>query len=516
MGFKKIPTEAAGVKFFNNPSLLRELAAFEAEVKREPEKFSVGVLQRFHRQFVIYGVQQLQAMSRILQARDFPTGSLPREIGGLLNANLDRYTALWQRNVDNAFATALDSALPGRRSIVSRIIDFFTGETEKFQAPKKIKKQGFTGIARTSLVNGKRRIFRQSLSKYLKLLFRTYPMNFQRDHNMVVSRWKSKGGEGEDVFFINSGKSSNSSPVCVLCQGRALTRSALKLVTSQFQSPLFHPNAVLEGSTFVPYGELDEMVGADYEGPAVVLSAEGYSLTIGPNHPILTVRGLVRARDLNKGDQLVYDLRCEVDSTFARTPKSDLKQVPLVEDAFESVRLVSRTVCIPPTSDDLHGDGVFCKGDIEVVVPTGSLLSVLDSCSFEQFREDGFVGTDVEVILRSGVGSEDFSLDGVLHTPTGSVGSRLSSMFRLVHVDNISIVDFKGKAFDATTKTSLYNSNGFVVSNCRHRTLPTAAMTEFTYDDSHGKLVTVKTVEKWLASGKIKRAKRPRPAVVNV
>lgn len=242
MGFKTITTEAAGVKFFNNPSLLKELAKFEAEVKREPQKFSAGVLQRFHRQFVIYGVQQLQAMSRILNARDFPTGSLPRGVAGLLEATLERYTALWQRNVDNAFATALDSALPGRRSILSRIFNFFRDEPEKFQAPKKLKAQGFSGIVRTSLVKGKRRIFRQSLSKYLKMLFRTYPMNFQRDHNMVVSRWKGKGGEGEDVFFINSGKSYNSSPVCVLVQGRALTRSALQLVTSQFQSPLFHPN----------------------------------------------------------------------------------------------------------------------------------------------------------------------------------------------------------------------------------------------------------------------------------
>ena len=385
MAFERIPTTAAGSKFFDNSNLLKRISNFEREVKADPRTFEQGILVRFEREVVAYGQQELTSMSRVLLTRDFPGGSIPREIAPLLESNLDRYKNLWQRNVQNAFATAASSVpgntKPGPRSLLERLMDFLlardredlrggyfeengrvfsvtklvnatadtvsapvaVGELEAqlhdkvwtieipgkpmkrvspwevfkmirageypkedtqnheqrlefadlrfpiimqtwaggisvadgyhrllkafllrkqtmrvrvlhgglpesavvlpFSVPSKESLQPqLQGIVRTARVQGRSRIFKQSLSKFLKMLFRTYPMNFVRDHNLLVARSARPEGEGEEIFLINSGKSSNSSPVCAMCQGRALTRSALVMVTRDLQSPLFHPN----------------------------------------------------------------------------------------------------------------------------------------------------------------------------------------------------------------------------------------------------------------------------------
>lgn len=241
-------TQAAGQKFFDNADLLRRVARFQQEVAEDPSVYRAGILARFESETLAYGRQQLHDMYRALIVRDFPDGSLPAEIGGLLEASRDRYVDLWQRNIENGFAAAA-SSVPratrlGTRTLLQRLADFFRErDPRQTEVPEKTEKTvELHGIVRTALVNGRRRVYRMRLAPYLKMLFRTYPMNFLRDHELIVARWKGRGGPGEDVFFINAGRQHNSSPVCVLCQGRALTRSALVMVTRELQSPLFHPN----------------------------------------------------------------------------------------------------------------------------------------------------------------------------------------------------------------------------------------------------------------------------------
>ena len=55
---------------------------------------------------------------------------------------------------------------------------------------------------------------------------------------------------------------------------------------------LLHPNAVLEGSRFIGYGHVTEMVRAVFSADAVRTETTVGGFTIGPNHPVLTRRGL--------------------------------------------------------------------------------------------------------------------------------------------------------------------------------------------------------------------------------
>lgn len=228
--------------------------------------------------------------------------------------------------------------------------------------------------------------------------------------------------------------------------------------------PPEHPNAVLEGSTFYTYGELNEMVGADYHGPAVLLeTSKGYKLTIGPNHPILTQRGLVKACKITKDDYLVYDSRTNNPVAIGH-PYFD--KIPMVENVFESLLSSGSQTFVATPSHDFHGDRIFCEGEVEVVKPTGSLLPITDSFGIEKFRDSGFVGSDKKPIVLTSDSS--FGLDGdtINLSSSGIIGGGLPC-YEFLHVLIIQYVDMKCKAFDATTGSGLYNSNGFVVSNCR-------------------------------------------------
>jgi hypothetical protein len=286
-----------------------------------------------------------------------------------------------------------------------------------------------------------------------------------------------------------------------------------------------HPRAVLEGTTIASYGAVHEMVRARFSGPAVHLRTGAKFLTIGPNHPMLTRRGFVAAGSLCKGDELLYDLRVDPSPTV-RPSHPDFKQVPLVEDCFETLRLSSFCSGASASHHDLHGDAVFCQGEIEIVHPARQLLLVLDSCGIEKVCKLALARSDADLFLKAALRSvqQGFNcslaaacrLMGGSHLvaaltaghagpfdhflfgsgaafdtstfenagddmPAGAkaLGNGQDTLAGLIQAsDGVlrweRVLDirhgwFSGWAFDASTATGIYNSNGFVVKNCRCR-----------------------------------------------
>lgn len=130
----------------------------------------------------------------------------------------------------------------------------------------------------------------------------------------------------------------------------------------------------------VPYGELRQLVRASFEGPLLTITAgtptNPRSVTVGPNHPMLTARGWVRAHLIEEGDQLVYDRRFDAAEAV---PDLDLEHVPPVADLFEALVPSVGSTRRLATRNDLHGDAAFCDGEIEVVAPAGRLLLERDA-----------------------------------------------------------------------------------------------------------------------------------------
>lgn len=277
-----------------------------------------------------------------------------------------------------------------------------------------------------------------------------------------------------------------------------------------------HPNAVFAGSSFMPYGECEELVRAWYSGPSVVFTLRGgiHRTTIGPNHPVMTRRGMVKAAQLRESDEVLYDNRGD-----RSAPSLDLEKIPLVEDVFKSVLSITPNSRIVASSSDLHGDKVFCKGEVQAVRPTNGLLRVLDSFGIEKFRQDNFTRSDtnLESRSRSGFSSLNSSFKRILLASSSGVSSRnisnhlvdshfdelsfnsrsvdtelstdkglrlssqvhLSNCFKWEKIHSIAFGMYEGLAFDATTASSLYCSGGVVVSNCRCAWIPYVDISEY-------------------------------------
>lgn len=239
-------------------------------------------------------------------------------------------------------------------------------------------------------------------------------------------------------------------------------------------APLGHPNAVLGGSGFWTYGGLLEMKSARYDGPAVRLTfPSDRHVTIGPNHPVLTRRGMVAAGLLNERDEVVYDLRADIARSGA-AGELNLEEMPAVENVFAALLPTSPYTIIATTRDDLHGDGVFCQGEVQVVWPERELLHVWDVGGLEEERELVLAGANAKTSAETGHGASLTSQQRVLLTATR--GMRRpdidSTHFLFLPVLAAEHVRYAGTAYDASTESSLYCSSGLVVSNCTRSWIP--------------------------------------------
>jgi len=294
--------------------------------------------------------------------------------------------------------------------------------------------------------------------------------------------------------------------------------------------PPQHPDAVFAGYSFSPYGSLIQMLSSRYDGPSITIEAERIEgiaelpsgdaasypdisnrdivsehvdsssdllirnqsrgtipifperirLTIGPNHPVLTRRGFVKAQFLNEGDELLYDRRCEFTAGFA---EPYLKQVLIIEDIFEAVATISDYTDIPAAGDYFHGDESFCNGEIKVIRPSRNLLPITDTSLIEHLSKCNLTGAYANAEHVASCRACQSALKSIYSPSTSSVGSsnHVSSHlrgetspsffhgYRLVSTHKTS---YTGMAFDASTSTELYSIGGLVVKNCRCAVAP--------------------------------------------
>lgn len=254
---------------------------------------------------------------------------------------------------------------------------------------------------------------------------------------------------------------------------------------------LFHPNAILGDQNVTMLGDVKNAVRAWYDGPSVNLTtANGVRLTVSPGHPVLTANGWRRADALREGDTLFRSVSREV-MVVGHQEFHDGESS--TEDVFQTLSAVGSRAGISAAADDLHGDGVFVQGEVDVVVPHRSLLTVGDASPVEDAGEHLFIGAGMELHTLPSLSSGD--LYG--HAVGCPVGRTLAHVHadamqasqdrpvadaedpsevlgglpchvaadELVHVERDR---FQGWAYDFQTGTGAYAANTLIVHNCRH------------------------------------------------
>lgn len=149
---------------------------------------------------------------------------------------------------------------------------------------------------------------------------------------------------------------------------------------------------------------------AMYSGEVVeVTTAAGRRLTVTGNHPVMTASGFVRADRLREGDSLLCH-QGGVEAGRGALPAHDEEQPPArIEDVFSSLADVGHLVRVPVDTDDLHGDGRFCDGHVEVVATDRKLLLDVGPQA-PQFAGDlGLAGVDATLVAPAGdrLGGDD-------------------------------------------------------------------------------------------------------------
>lgn len=184
-----------------------------------------------------------------------------------------------------------------------------------------------------------------------------------------------------------------------------------------------HPNCVLPGQVISVPGLLAG-TKSFYSGNIVeVQTISGSRIAVTPNHPILTRRGWVSAKELNERDQVI---RHASPREFGFSVYPDYHHVPtMIEQIFRSLEM-SRfvaAVSMPVSPIDFHGDGRRIQGNINVVYPNRELMLTLNSHGLKSFAQGDFIRRYANTIPVSGNSRSALLGAGNLSTSDGLMSS---------------------------------------------------------------------------------------------
>lgn len=129
-----------------------------------------------------------------------------------------------------------------------------------------------------------------------------------------------------------------------------------------------------------------------YAGPAVeVLTRAGARLSVTGNHPVLTSRGWVAAKDIQVGDDLLCHRWVVDPAPLAVEHDEDLP--PTVEEVFAA--LASQALGVAKRAAfHLHGDAQFGEGEVNVAGADGVLMYGVKPLRAQSDEQRQFIATD--------------------------------------------------------------------------------------------------------------------------
>lgn len=149
--------------------------------------------------------------------------------------------------------------------------------------------------------------------------------------------------------------------------------------------PPLHPNCVL-GETPVRMSSLISAMHSQYNGPIVRLHfSDSSSISVTPNHMLLSPFGFLRASDFVVGDDVICTGISEQDFVPPLSCPNNNYRPPLAHEVFHSLREAFGVSAssVPVSAEYFHGDATFCNGNIDIVRPD-SFLGYTDDATFSQ------------------------------------------------------------------------------------------------------------------------------------
>lgn len=190
--------------------------------------------------------------------------------------------------------------------------------------------------------------------------------------------------------------------------------------------PDAHVNCVL-GDTLIGADNVKAATKMNYSGDIVKLETRsGKVLSVTPNHILLTQRGWVAAKNIQKTDKVITN--SDRVKNLSADNAVDGNQTTIA-DEFVSLEKASGVVAVevPVTAKDFKGDAVADE-KVKVILPQSFLRNKTDTSSSEFGSYLPLVGGKLADSTLSGFSSIDQLLVGVLLATNGIVGSECKSL----------------------------------------------------------------------------------------
>lgn len=324
-------------------------------------------------------------------------------------------------------------------------------------------------------------------------------------------------GSNSDIVKRYQWVSTLDSRTSTVCK----SRDGQKYEIGKGPMPPAHPNCLLGDTVVSTCSRVSNVFKRSYKGVVVYITTKsGRTLSITPNHQVMTSTGWVEAGKLNLGSKLV----CGNDVAVALHHQEN-NVVAEFADLFSAVNVSvdSSAVTTSPTApEDFHGDG--SDGEVEIVLidrlswdkvkaalgqdiiddelpVTAGVDNALPSlCSSEELGMVGFSSADG--VVRGGTERASL-LGGAISHPgehsvtavscgdtaisqnahdwvagsadelsnfdwTNAVGVELDDVVNLVFGE----ADFCGHVYNLENEQNWYLANGIIAHNCRSTTIP--------------------------------------------
>ena len=334
----------------------------------------------------------------------------------------------------------------------------------------------------------------------------------------IVKKWHIADSGACDFCKDMNGQKENvdnsfllKDQVVVLEDGSRYVNNFVDMEVAQL-----HPNCVI-GDTKVLADNVELATKMLYSGDIVKLTTKGgRSLSVTPNHILLTDRGWVAAKNLKNTDKIVAHSDSVKGFLGNNTIDGD---IPTISEQFISASKSSGVLSVkmPVSPEDFKGDASTDK-DVDVIFVDGFLRRKLDPSTSEFSGNLPFIGGNIRSETLPRLSTLDQLLVGILATTNGIVGStseglallgsgashpdihRLTSVSaynarlieaksnntttnskllgesflansRLIEFDDLLSIEIDSvhntPVYDLQTTSTLYSANGIISSNCR-------------------------------------------------
>jgi HK97 family phage portal protein len=169
----------------------------------------------------------------------------------------------------------------------------------------------------------------------------------------------------------------------------------------------YHTGCLPGESLVTPAGFISAVSKRWFNGNMIVIeTAGGHKLTCTPNHPILTASGWMAANRLNVGGHVISSRFIKRAGAVNEQGQDEPTCIEKIAEAFLDDPKV-RTVAVPTTAEDFHGDGGGSK--IAIIGSNSDLRDGLDTAGGEHAAKENLVrGFDDSMLLACSSGHAQF------------------------------------------------------------------------------------------------------------